>query len=163
MVANDALTRKDAEMGRLTREKVERLRLTLKLLTDYDNSVNEDEVDALCDQALSLESVREEALGICDKLITQFGEQAKTLTGADMLTASNYCNAVITCKHAIIRALQSPARVAEGDVIEAAWIRARSLTAGIYGGLSRLLDSYVKPCPEKCNHANCPLLHDLYK
>jgi hypothetical protein len=38
---------------KLSRERIERLRLTLKLLTDYDSSVNEDEVDALCALALS--------------------------------------------------------------------------------------------------------------
>src|SRR5258706_418821 len=60
-MADDALTRKDAEMGRLTRKQIENMRsydpnvegpLTRKGLRIFQ---------AICDQALSLESVREEA------------------------------------------------------------------------------------------------------
>jgi len=73
-MADDALTRKEAEMGRLTRTEIEKLRdskypwaqLTKLIHGLPSNSYAPDEaVRALCDlalRALSLESVREEAL-----------------------------------------------------------------------------------------------------
>src|SRR5260221_2773163 len=62
-MADDALTRKEAEMGRMTRERIEIWRVDLRKCFMPEISMNE--IDTFCDlaiRALSLESVREEAL-----------------------------------------------------------------------------------------------------
>src|SRR5882672_5233371 len=62
-MADDALTRKDAEMGRLTREEIEELRPNDDAPMVAD--VRSDHMQQLCDlalRALSLESVREGAI-----------------------------------------------------------------------------------------------------
>src|SRR5258706_5781175 len=104
-MTDDALTRKDAEM--LTREEIEELRPDDDAPMVAD--VRSDHLQALCDlalRALSLESVREEALReAADELERAFAEcdTLNLLHGAARVRALS---------------LHAPARVSEGCVHE---------------------------------------------
>src|SRR5258708_23616352 len=173
-MADDALTRKDAEMDGLTEA---RLAWARECGRDNLPCPSDREIAAFNEgfrraQALSLESGREEALEEAKmkcKAISEEGRKNRLLETSkdDVAYQQGIEHGAGSCV-AALRALQaapeSPAKEQLADgTLEAACIRARSMTAGIYGGLSRLLDSYVKPCPEKCNHANSLLRHTLYK
>src|SRR5258708_5842037 len=111
-MADDALTRKDAEMGKMTEA---RLAWARECGRDNLPCPSDRELDAFNEgfkraQALSLESVREEALEEAIKRCEVVRDSSDRLGG-------HYMGA-IDCI-AALRALQSPARVAEG--LPCAW------------------------------------------
>ncbi len=120
-MADDALTRKDAEMGRLTRETRETAALDLAQqaiasIGSFDRGLQDYYLTKLKTvRALALESVREEALEEAAKVVEEMSgqlvEKEVSYHGWDKHGHGDVATAYITC----IRALQhAPARVAEG-------------------------------------------------
>jgi len=126
-MADDALTRKDAEMGRLTREEIELWRKICEShwVTDTEgvflsHAESARQANTLCDlalRALSLESVREEVLAKHKSaVLEEIAFVCNVYANEGNRSGKEYVYDTVAELTARIRALQhAPARVAEGE------------------------------------------------